>query len=103
VAVHLGDAVQADDAVVLPLVWEASGPGGTYPRFEGELRLAALDTQRSEFRLSGLYRPALGPAGQPMDDAALTRLAQATLRLFLRRIARGLEHEQASGNAQLAP
>jgi len=98
VAIHLGDTVQADDGLVIPFVWEASGPGGIFPRFEGDLRLAALDPERSEFRLSGRYRPTLGKAGQVLNDALLTRLAQATMRSFLRRIARGLEHAQVSGN-----
>ncbi len=95
-AVHLGQAAREDDHLVLPLVWEASGPAGIFPRFEGELRLSPLDSERSELRLSGRYRPPLGRAGQALNDAVLTRLARATLRSFLRRIAQGLEHEHAS-------
>jgi len=95
-AVNLGDARQADDCLVVPLVWEVSGPGGVFPRFDGDLRLAALDPERSEIRLSGQYRPALGTAGPVSGDALLSRLAQATVRSFLRRVARGLEREQAT-------
>jgi hypothetical protein len=96
VAIHLGQPEQAEDGLVIPLLWEASGPGGIFPRFEGDLRLAALDPERSEFRLSGRYRPPASRAGQVLNDALLTRLAQATVRSFLRRIARGLEQEQAT-------
>lgn len=96
VAVHLGQPDQDDERVVIPLIWEASGPAGIFPRFEGELRLSSLDPDRSELRLSGRYRPPLGKAGQALSDTLLTRLARATLRSFLRRIAQGLEQEYIS-------
>ena len=81
---------------VIPFIWEAAGPAGIFPRFEGQLRLAALDPERAELQLSGRYRPPLGRAGQVLHDTLLTRLARATLRSFLRRIARGLEQEHAT-------
>jgi Rrf2 family protein len=93
IAVHLGQATQADKDLVIPLIWEASGPAGIFPRFEGELRLRPLDPERSELRLSGRYRPPHGKAGQAFSDTVLTRLAHATLRSFLRRVADGLERE----------
>jgi len=96
VAVHLGQAEQADEGLLIPFIWEAAGPAGIFPRFEGQLRLAALDPERAELQLSGRYRPPLGRAGQVLHDTLLTRLAQATLRSFLRRIARGLEQEHAA-------
>ncbi len=102
VAVHLGEAAQAGASLVIPFIWEASGPAGMFPRFEGELCLTALDPERSEFRLAGRYRPPLGRAGQVLNDAVLMRLAQATVRSFLRRIARGLEQEHAGQPRQPA-
>lgn len=96
VAVHLGELAQADGGVVIPLVWEATGPLGLFPRFEGKLRLTGLDQERCELSLSGHYRPPLGKAGHILDDALLTRVAQAALRSLLRRVARVLEEEQPS-------
>ena len=93
VAVHLGQPAREDDQLIIPLIWEASGPAGIFPRLEGELRLSPLDPERSELELSGRYRPPPGKAGQAFNDTLLTRLARATLRSFLRRIAHGLEHE----------
>jgi len=93
IAVHLGQAEQAGENLLIPFIWEAAGPAGIFPRFEGQLLLSALDPERSEFQLSGRYRPPLGRAGQVFHDTLLTRLARATMRSFLRRIARGLEHE----------
>jgi Rrf2 family protein len=96
VAVHLGEPAETDDSLSLPFIWEASGPAGIFPRFEGRLRLSSLDPNRSELSLAGNYRPPLGRAGQVLDEALLGRVAQAGLRSFLRRIARVLEEEQAA-------
>ncbi len=96
VAVHLGEVAQTGEHLLIPLIWEASGPAGIFPRFEGELRLSPVDPERSELCLSGRYRPPLGKAGPALSDVLLTRLARTTLRTFLRRIAQGLEHEHAS-------
>ncbi len=95
IAVHLGEPAEVNGSLVIPFVWESAGPAGIFPRFEGEMRLIALDPDRSEFRLSGRYRPPPGRSGQVLSDALLTRIAKATVRSFLRRTARGLEQEHA--------
>ena len=95
VAVHLGPLAEAESSVTIPLVWEACGPAGIYPRFEGALLLTALDPERSELRLSGHYRSAPGTPGQAADDTLSGRTAGGILRSFLRRIAQGLEEEHA--------
>ncbi len=91
VGVHLGEPDGTDEVLVVPLAWEATGPSGLFPRFEGELRLTALDPERAELRLSGRYRPPLGTAGQVLDAAGLAHVAHATIRALLRRVARVLE------------
>jgi len=88
VAVHLGQADPTDEGAKIPLLWEAAGPAGVYLRFEAELRLATLDPERSELCLSGRYHPAPGAA---MDKVPPSRIARATVRAFLRRIADELE------------
>lgn len=94
VALHLGEPAGSGEQLEVPLIWEASGPLGLFPRFEGKLRLTGLDPQRCELSLSGYYRPPLGRAGQVLDEALLARVARAALRTFLRRVASGLEEEQ---------
>lgn len=93
VAVHLGRPEGVDEALTIPLTWEATGPSGLFPRLEGELRLSALDPERSELSLSGRYRPPLGRAGQALDEAVLARVARGTVRSLLRRVAHALEEE----------
>jgi Rrf2 family iron-sulfur cluster assembly transcriptional regulator len=90
-AVNLGEPAAADGSLVVPLIWEVSGPRGLFPRFEGTLKLTSLDPERSELTMSGRYRATLGMPSPALDDSALPRLSRATLRSFLRRVARELE------------
>jgi Rrf2 family protein len=96
VAVHLGQATEADGTQLIPLIWEATGSRGVFPRFQGELQLTALDPERSELRLSGEYRPLSGANGHLPADALGRRAAHAPMRPFLRRIANGLEREHTT-------
>lgn len=96
VAVHLGEPTGTDEELVIPLTWEATGPTGLFPRLAAELRLSALDPERAELALSGRYRPPLGRAGQVLDETLLTHVASATVRSFLRRVARALEEMPAA-------
>jgi Rrf2 family protein len=96
VAVHFAAPAGSDDNLTIPVTWEATGPSGLFPRFKGELHVSALDPDRSELQLSGHYRPPLGRAGQALDEALLARVARATVRSLLRRLARALEEEPST-------
>ena len=102
VAVRLGEPTGSDDALAVPILWEATGPSGLFPRLDGELRLRAVDPDRSELMLAGHYRPPLGRAGQAIDEALLARVARATVRAFLRRVAHALEQAPAGHADRLA-
>jgi Rrf2 family protein len=93
VAVDFATPRGIDDDLVIPVSWEATGPTGLFPRFKGELHVSAVDPDRTELSLSGRYRPPLGRAGHVLDEAVLARVAHATIRSLLRRMARVLEEE----------
>lgn len=95
VTVHLGKPDGSDDSLAIPLSWEATGPSGLFPHLEGTLRLLSVDPERAELSLVGRYRPPLGRAGQVLDEALLSRVASATVRSFLRRVARTLEESSS--------
>jgi len=94
VAVHLGEPVENADGVSVPLRWEATGPAGLFPRLVATLSVRELDPERSELTLSGRYRPPLGRAGHALDEALGARVARATVRSFLRRLAAALEDDR---------
>ena|SRR5689334_22529942 len=88
VRVRLLDPVPRDDMVLVPIRWEATGAmGRLFPVLDANLIVAASSQGRAELRITGSYRPPLDGLGEGLDRAVLHRVAGATLKSLLRRIA----------------
>ena len=88
VRVSLLDPVPHDDSVLVPLRWEATGlMGRLFPVLDANLMLGEDDQGRGILRIVGVYRPPLGGLGEELDQIVLRRVATATIRSLLRRIA----------------
>jgi len=88
VAVRLGNPVQFPSKLSLPMTWE---PGGwLLPRLDAELELASLGKARTQLAINGRYEPPLGTVGRTVDRLALHRVAEATIKDFLDRLAASL-------------
>jgi hypothetical protein len=88
VIVRLGQPVQFPSRLSLPMTWE---PGGRLlPRLDAELELGTLGKERAQLAISGRYEPPLGTVGRTADRLALHRVAEATIKDFLDRVAAAL-------------
>jgi hypothetical protein len=88
VQVSLLDPVCRDDSVLVPMRWEATGlMGPLFPVLDANLMLGKDDQGRGVLRIAGAYRPPLGGLGEELDQIVLRRVASATLKSLLRRIA----------------
>jgi len=75
----------------LALRWEARGPGGRlFPVLDADLTLVPAGENATVLTLEGAYRPPLGSLGAELDRLLLHRLAEATIRDFLERVATAL-------------
>lgn len=100
VEVNFRDLVFHGEVAVLTLRWKAVGPGGAlFPVLDADVTLTAAGDQASELRLDGVYRPPLGAAGAGLDRAILHRVATATIRAFVGRIAQEITSPAAAGAA----
>lgn len=82
------DPVLHEDSAVLTLRWEAIGPGGVlFPALDADLTLTPAGERATLLTLAGAYRPPLGGLGGRPDPAILQRIAPATIRTFLIRVA----------------
>jgi len=83
----------------LALRWEATGAGGKlFPVLDADLILADIGAQGTLVALTGVYRPPLGALGQALDRAVLHRVAAATIKGFLARVAAQLaDHSVTNG------
>ena len=91
VQVQFLPAVQRGVVTVLALRWEATGVGGRlFPVLDANITLLPDGEQATLLGLEGVYRPPAGPTGAWLDRAILHRVAAATIRSFLHRLANAI-------------
>jgi hypothetical protein len=91
VKVSLLEPVPRDDVMVLSLRWEATGvTGGLFPVLDADLTVTPAGAGQTVMRLDGVYRPPLGGVGAGLDRVVLGRVATATIRSLLTRVADAL-------------
>ena len=97
VRLQILEPVPHDDEVILPIRWEATGAmTRLFPVLDANLALARSGEGTAVLRLAGSYRPPLDGVGAELDQFALHRVADATIRSLLRRVAATLDEAAAS-------
>jgi hypothetical protein len=88
VEVHVLDVVTRGQSAVLALRWQATGPGGgLFPALDADIWLTPAGEHSARLSLAGVYRPPLGALGAGLDRAVFHRVADATARSLLARVA----------------
>jgi len=90
IAIEFGDPVRMSSKTVAPMRWVAVGAAGLFPSLEADLEIAPLAQGRTQLAMSARYVPPLGALGRAIDRAVLFRVAEATLKDFLDRVAAAL-------------
>jgi hypothetical protein len=104
VQVSLLDPVRRDDSVLVPMRWEAAGlTGRLFPVLDANLMLGKDDAGRGVLRIAGVYRPPLDGLGEELGQIVLRRVATATIRSLLRRIAALLTDRAGEPSGRGAP
>ena len=96
VAIAIGDPVRSSARTWIPISWQATGPSGLFPVLDGDLEIARLGAERTQLAFSARYCPPLGLIGRTVDRALLSRVAEATIKDFVDRIAERLDAEIAA-------
>jgi hypothetical protein len=77
-----------DGSAGMAIRWEATGPGGVLlPVLDADIKLAPAGEQVTLLTMAGSYRPPLGAFGETIDRVILHRVADATIRGFVARVA----------------
>jgi hypothetical protein len=90
VTLHAEQPIERGEVTVVPLTWHATGSQGLFPVLNADLEVAALSPTFTQLTLRGHYEPTLGAVGQRLDRLLMHRVAEATIRAFMRRLAEGL-------------
>lgn len=92
VALELGEPYERQDLFVVPLRWSATGTPGLFPSMDADLECAPFGANVTQITMRGRYEPPLGTVGRGIDRLLLHRVAEASVRSFLRHVALALEH-----------
>jgi hypothetical protein len=87
VEIEFAPAVHVGTRAIFPFRWSASGPGGMFPGLDADLEVAPLGAETTQLAISARYVPPLGKVGKLIDRAILSRVAEATVKDFLDRVA----------------
>lgn len=87
VRIRLGEPVRAATKTVVPLEWTAVGGAGMFPDMHADLEISPLSPGRCQLAMSARYAPPLGVMGRALDRGVLFRVAEATVKDFLDRVA----------------
>jgi hypothetical protein len=85
------ELAERDGVAGLAIRWEITGPGGgVFPVLDADIMLAPAGPRSTVLTLAGSYRPPFGAVGEMPDRAILHRIATATIRSFISRLAAGI-------------
>jgi hypothetical protein len=87
VEIWIGEPYRAPGKTRLPMSWRATGPGRLFPSLDADLEVAGIGASRTQLAISAQYAPPLGSVGRALDRALLHRVAEATIKDFLDRVA----------------
>jgi hypothetical protein len=90
VEISFGTPMRFPSQTVLPMSWRPTSGERLLPALEADLEVAPLGPHRTQLAISARYRPPLGAVGRALDRALLRRVAEATVKDFLDRVAAGL-------------
>jgi len=81
----------------IPIRWEATGPAAFFPRMEADIVVAAVGHEQTQIALRGSYTVPLRVVGRALDRTLLHRVAEASVKEFVDRIATSISTTDASG------
>jgi hypothetical protein len=92
VRVRISEPVQREAVTLVALRWEAAGAGERlFPVLDADITLIPDGDDATLIGLQGVYGPPAGSAGEMLDRAILHRIAAATIRSFLNRLAAAIQ------------
>lgn len=94
VELEVGEPVRGTESISIPFAWRVANAVRLFPHMEAELVISPLTDESTHLTLRGRYTPPFASLGEVLDRLAMHRIAEATVRNFLERLA-GAVVEQA--------
>jgi hypothetical protein len=90
VMIELQAPMKFPSRTILPVSWRAAEHEALFPKLDADIEVASLGPSRSQISASARYRPPLGLVGRAIDRTLLHRVAEATVKDFVDRVAEQL-------------
>jgi hypothetical protein len=90
IEIRFGEPIRISSKTILPIRWSAVRSNALFPSLDADLEVAPIGPRITQLALSARYEPPLGALGRAIDRALLHRVAEATLKDFLDRVAAAL-------------
>lgn len=91
VELEVGDPARSATQTWIPLQWEATGVPGLFPKMDADVIVASIGPELTQVALRGSYLVPLGPVGRAVDRVLLHRIAEASVKAFVDRIAHAID------------
>jgi len=96
VEIELGRPYLSGSSTRIPLTWRAASKERLFPQLEADLEIAALGPDRSQLSMDARYRPPFALVGRALDRTLLHRVAEATIKDFVDRVAEQISARRAA-------
>lgn len=100
VSIDVGAPIRVSTETWIPLRWEATGASALFPTMDADIVIAAVGPRMTQVSLRGSYRVPLGPVGRVLDRMLLHRVAEASVKRFVDRIAHSLAEDPGAAGAR---
>jgi hypothetical protein len=99
IAIQIGDVKQVEtfgiQATRFPISWKGAHRGWLFPTMTANLDVYPLSAHETQLDFQGVYDPPLGVIGELGDALVAHRVAEATVKEFLRTIAAHMRRHAA--------
>jgi len=95
--VTAGSPVRGASETWIPIRWEATGAPSLFPSLEADVIAAHVGSSLTQIALRGTYQAPFGRVGDALDRALLHRIAEASVKAFVDRIAESIESDLLPG------
>jgi hypothetical protein len=100
VLVTVGVPIRMAFKTLLPVSWRPSHAEALLPAMDAEFEVAPMGGDRTQLAMTARYTPPFGLVGRVADRALLHRVAEATVKDFVERVAERLSEQLAAGDRQ---
>jgi hypothetical protein len=87
IVVEFGQPIRVPAKMILPIRWHAAGHEHRFPTLEADIEVAPMTPSTTQLSMSARYTPPMGALGRAVDRALLHRVAEATVKDFVDRVA----------------